>query len=84
MLAWLLITPDIHRIHHSCDRRETDSNFGFSVPWWDRLCRTYRAAPRLGQERVEIGLTEFRQRERLNLLRLLLLPFDPRNPNGHR
>jgi sterol desaturase/sphingolipid hydroxylase (fatty acid hydroxylase superfamily) len=72
-LRWLLITPDFHRIHHSSDRREADTNFGFSVPWWDRLCGTYCPAPRLGQDGMEIGLTE--ERGRLGLSRLLLLPF---------
>jgi len=77
-LRWLLITPDFHRIHHSSETRETDTNFGFSVPWWDRLCGTYCAAPRMGQDGMEIGLKEERNRSRLGFFHLLLLPFRPR------
>jgi sterol desaturase/sphingolipid hydroxylase (fatty acid hydroxylase superfamily) len=76
--AWvrtLLITPDLHRIHHSCDPRETDTNFGFSVPWWDRLCGTYRGSPALGQDAMRIGLEEARDCRRLRLWGLLKMPF---------
>jgi sterol desaturase/sphingolipid hydroxylase (fatty acid hydroxylase superfamily) len=56
LMRWLMVTPDMHRIHHSVVRDETDSNFGFNIPWWDRLFRTYRHAP-LGDQRVlELGL----------------------------
>jgi sterol desaturase/sphingolipid hydroxylase (fatty acid hydroxylase superfamily) len=72
-LRWLLVTPDMHRIHHSSRVVETGSNFGFSVPWWDRLCGTYRADPVLGQLGLEIGLSDYRQP--LNLGQALLLPF---------
>lgn len=74
-LRWLVITPDLHRIHHSTERLETDSNFGFSVPWWDWWCGTYRAEPRRGQATMEIGLQEERNPARLGLVALLLLPF---------
>jgi sterol desaturase/sphingolipid hydroxylase (fatty acid hydroxylase superfamily) len=72
-LRWAIVTPDMHRIHHSTRVVETNSNFGFSVSWWDRLCGTYRAAPALGQVEMEIGLSDYRTP--LNLGRLLLLPF---------
>jgi sterol desaturase/sphingolipid hydroxylase (fatty acid hydroxylase superfamily) len=72
-LRWIIVTPDMHRIHHSTRVVETNSNFGFSVSWWDRLCGTYRAAPALGQTGMEIGLNDYRTP--LNLGRLLLLPF---------
>ena len=72
-LRWLLVTPDMHRIHHSTQIVETDSNFGFSVSWWDRLCGTYRSAPALEQTVMEIGLSDYRVP--LNLGRVLLLPF---------
>ena len=72
-LRWLLVTPDMHRIHHSIQIVETDSNFGFSVSCWDRLCGTYRPAPALEQTGMEIGLSDYRVP--LNLGRLLLLPF---------
>lgn len=78
LLRRLVITPDLHRIHHSSDPRETDRNFGFSVPWWDRWCGTYRADPRLGHAAMEIGLAEERSASRLGFLSLLLLPFRPK------
>lgn len=72
----LLITPDMHRIHHSTFSEETNSNYGFSVPWWDRLCQTYTESPRLGQKRMSIGLSEERDPHRLLFKRLLLLPLE--------
>jgi len=72
-LRWLIVTPDMHRIHHSSRVAETNSNFGFSFSWWDRLCGTYRAEPALGQLGLQIGLSEYR--ELLSLGQLLLLPF---------
>src|SRR5436309_13639442 len=56
----LVVTPDMHRVHHSILRHETDSNFGFNFPWWDRLFGTYRAMPEAGYERMTIGLLIFR------------------------
>src|SRR5207302_3183528 len=58
-LRLILVTPDMHRVHHSIERRETDSNFGFNVPWWDRLFGTYRDAPAAGHDRMRIGLPIF-------------------------
>jgi sterol desaturase/sphingolipid hydroxylase (fatty acid hydroxylase superfamily) len=75
MCRWVLITPDLHRIHHSTDRSEIDSNFGFSVPWWDRCFRTYCPAPKLGQNSMEIGLQDQRDSSQLGLLSLLRMPF---------
>jgi sterol desaturase/sphingolipid hydroxylase (fatty acid hydroxylase superfamily) len=72
-LRWLVVTPDMHRIHHSSRVIETNSNFGFSFSWWDRLCGTYRGEPALGQLGLEIGLSEYRKPLRLG--ELLLLPF---------
>jgi sterol desaturase/sphingolipid hydroxylase (fatty acid hydroxylase superfamily) len=72
-LRWMVVTPDMHRVHHSTRVAETNSNFGFSVSWWDRLCGTYRAQPVLGQVAMDIGLSEYRVP--LNLGQLLLLPF---------
>jgi sterol desaturase/sphingolipid hydroxylase (fatty acid hydroxylase superfamily) len=71
----LVVTPDMHRVHHSIVPRETDSNFGFNLPWWDRLFRTYRAAPRAGHDRMTIGLSTFRDPAELRLDRLLTQPF---------
>ncbi len=74
MLRWIVVTPDMHRVHHSDIPAETDSNFGFNLPWWDRLFGTYRAQPRLGHEGMTIGLSVFRRREDLHLHRMLLQP----------
>ncbi len=75
LLRLLLVTPDMHRVHHSIIIRETNSNFGFNFPWWDRLFGTYRAQPVRGHQEMTIGLSQFRKAEKLTLLRLLLLPF---------
>jgi len=72
-LRWVAVTPDMHRVHHSTRVVETNSNFGFCVPWWDRLCGTYRARPVLGQQGMEIGLSDYRTP--LTLGQLLVLPF---------
>jgi len=75
VLRWLVVTPDMHRVHHSIDPRETNSNFGFNVPWWDRLFGTYRAQPRAGHDAMTIGIEQFRGRRELWLDRMLLQPF---------
>ena len=75
---WLrlaVVTPDMHRVHHSVIVRETDSNFGFNLPWWDRLFGTYRAQPRDGHDAMVIGLKEWRDLDQLGLWRLLCIPF---------
>jgi sterol desaturase/sphingolipid hydroxylase (fatty acid hydroxylase superfamily) len=75
VLRWLVVTPDMHRVHHSVNRRETNSNFGFNLPWWDRLFGTYRAQPQAGHERMTIGIEQFRTARELWLDRMLLQPF---------
>jgi sterol desaturase/sphingolipid hydroxylase (fatty acid hydroxylase superfamily) len=75
-LRWIVVTPDMHRVHHSTRAIETNTNFGFLVSWWDRLCGTYRAQPALGQVGMDIGLSEYRTP--LHLGQLLLLPFRDR------
>jgi sterol desaturase/sphingolipid hydroxylase (fatty acid hydroxylase superfamily) len=75
VLRWLVVTPDMHRVHHSTERRETDSNFGFNLPWWDRLFGTYRAQPEAGHDNMRLGLSMFRDRGDLRLDRMLLQPF---------
>jgi sterol desaturase/sphingolipid hydroxylase (fatty acid hydroxylase superfamily) len=69
-----VVTPDMHRVHHSVVRAETDSNFGFNLPWWDRLFGTYRAAPQAGHTGMTIGLPMFRDRRELRLDRMLTQP----------
>jgi sterol desaturase/sphingolipid hydroxylase (fatty acid hydroxylase superfamily) len=75
LLRRLVVTPDMHRVHHSAIDRETNSNFGFNLPWWDRLFGTYRAAPEAGHEGMVIGLNAFRDARELRLHRMLLQPF---------
>jgi sterol desaturase/sphingolipid hydroxylase (fatty acid hydroxylase superfamily) len=75
LLRWLVVTPDMHRVHHSILPQETNSNFGFNLPWWDRLFGTYRAAPAQGHEAMTIGLKQFRDVRELRLDRLLAQPF---------
>ena len=77
-LRLVVVTPDMHRVHHSWLRYETDSNFGFSLPWWDRLFGTYRAQPEQGHLGMTIGLAQFRDPGELRLDRMLLQPW--RNP----
>lgn len=74
VLRWLIVTPDMHRVHHSIRVAETNSNFGFNVPWWDRLLGTYRAQPRDGHEAMTIGIEQFRSRRDLWLDRMLVQP----------
>ena len=71
----LLVTPDMHRVHHSVHLEETNSNYGFSVPWWDRLFGSYRDQPRDGHEAMRIGLAEWRSGVCANLVWMLMLPF---------
>lgn len=78
-LRLLIVTPDMHRVHHSIIPRETDSNFGFNLPWWDRLLNTYCAQPQAGHLGMTIGLREFRDETKLGLGSLLMLPFRGRN-----
>ena len=75
VLRWFVVTPDLHRVHHSVLRHETDSNFGFNLPWWDWLFRTYRAQPEAGHEGMTLGLEQFRDPRELRLDRMLTQPF---------
>ena len=76
VLRWMLVTPDMHRVHHSVERDETNSNFGFNLPIWDRLFGTYRAQPRAGHAAMTIGIPDFREpAECAGLVRMLAIPF---------
>jgi sterol desaturase/sphingolipid hydroxylase (fatty acid hydroxylase superfamily) len=75
VLRLLVVTPDMHRVHHSVNPRETNSNFGFNVPWWDRLFGTYKAQPQAGHAAMTIGVEQFRTPRDLWLDRMLLQPF---------
>ncbi|SMX25071.1 sterol desaturase family protein [Boseongicola aestuarii] len=74
VLRWVIVTPDMHRVHHSIHPSETNSNFGFNVPWWDRLLGTYKAQPRDGHEGMTIGIEQFRSRRELWIDRMLTQP----------
>lgn len=75
VLRLLIVTPDMHRVHHSVIIKETNSNYGFNLPWWDRLYGTYRAQPREGHLGMTIGLANFRDSRRLTLPWMLAIPF---------
>jgi sterol desaturase/sphingolipid hydroxylase (fatty acid hydroxylase superfamily) len=75
LLRLIVVTPEMHRVHHSVVIRETNSNFGFNLPWWDRLFGTYRNQPAVGHQGMTIGLSQFRDPKRLTLPWLLALPF---------
>ncbi len=78
----LLVTPDMHRIHHSVIPRETHSNFGFSLACWDRLFGTYRDRPDSGHAGMTIGVPEYRSGAELGLARMLSMPFRPPTHRG--
>lgn len=76
LLRWVVVTPDMHRVHHSVIVQETNSNYGFNLPWWDYLFGTYRAHPAKGNQGMTIGLTEYQNTLRVAQLPwMLLLPF---------
>ena len=76
VLRWLVVTPDMHRVHHSVEDDETNSNFGFNLSWWDRLLGTYRDAPRAGHVGMTIGIRGHRDpRQVAGLAGVLMLPF---------
>lgn len=74
-LRWLIVTPDMHRIHHSWLAAEHNKNFGFNLTWWDRLFGTHLAHPRDGQNAMTLGLPAFREPEWRRLDRMLVQPF---------
>jgi sterol desaturase/sphingolipid hydroxylase (fatty acid hydroxylase superfamily) len=86
-LRWIVVTPEMHRVHHSIKPRETNSNFGFNLPWWDRLFGTYRDQPEAGHVGMSIGIDQFRDAREQRLDRMLTQPFRddvPLYPLGHR
>lgn len=75
-LRWMVVTPDMHRVHHSIHDDETNSNFGFNLPWWDRLFGTYRKQPRDGHQGMTIGIHRYREPKMVSWLPgMLVLPF---------
>lgn len=91
LLRLVVVTPDMHRVHHSVRDVETNSNFGFNLPWWDRLFGTYRAEPADGHDNMTIGVRQFRDVSEQRLDRMLTQPFRetgdrgslPTDPQGH-
>ncbi|HEX5998281.1 MAG TPA: sterol desaturase family protein [Hyphomicrobiaceae bacterium] len=75
VLRWIVVTPDMHRVHHSILVRETNSNFGFNLPWWDRLFGTYRDQPAAGHAAMTIGIDQFRDLAEQRLDKMLTQPF---------
>jgi sterol desaturase/sphingolipid hydroxylase (fatty acid hydroxylase superfamily) len=75
VIRMVLVTPDMHRVHHSVVVRETNSNYGFSFSWWDRILGTYKAQPQEGHDRMKIGLNGYHDDRSLKLLALLMMPF---------
>ncbi len=75
VLRWFVVTPDMHRVHHSVEDDEANSNFGFNLPWWDRLFGTYRAQPRAGHLGMNIGIHHYRDTRSVSWLPgMLILP----------
>jgi sterol desaturase/sphingolipid hydroxylase (fatty acid hydroxylase superfamily) len=75
VMRWFVVTPDMHRVHHSVVVRETNSNFGFNLPWWDRLLGTYRAQPAAGHDAMTIGLEQFQEQRRQTVPWMIAQPF---------
>jgi sterol desaturase/sphingolipid hydroxylase (fatty acid hydroxylase superfamily) len=83
LFRWLIVTPDLHRIHHSVIPHETNRNYGFNLPWWDYLFGTYRDRPSMGNQGMTIGLSEYQNTLRVEQLPwMLLLPFG-HQPDPH-
>lgn len=72
VLRLLVVTPDMHRVHHSVDRREANTNFGFNLPWWDFLLGTYRSQPAAGHEGMQIGVSHLREERKVERLPWML------------
>ncbi len=80
-LRLAVVTPDMHRVHHSVESAETNSNFGFNLPWWDRLFGTYRPQPRSGHIDMTIDLSTFKNaRQTIKLPGMLMIPFKKVDP----
>ena len=74
-LRLFVVTPDMHRVHHSIIWQETNSNYGFNLPWWDRICGTYKRQPQEGHTGMTIGIRQFRDPRYLKIWNLVLIPF---------
>ncbi len=82
LLRYFVVTPDMHRVHHSVDRREANSNFGFNLPWWDFLFGTYRSQPEAGHLEMTIGVAQMRNESQVDRLPgMLAIPFRKQTPD---
>lgn len=75
IVRMFMVTPDMHRVHHSTDSSEHNRNFGFNFPWWDKLFGTYQAQPALGHEEMQIGISGYQDTQSIEILPLLAQPF---------
>jgi sterol desaturase/sphingolipid hydroxylase (fatty acid hydroxylase superfamily) len=75
LLRNVIVTPDMHRVHHSVDSTEHNKNFGFNFPWWDRLFGTYQAQPEQGHTGMNLGIAGFDESRSLGVKELLIQPF---------
>lgn len=75
ILRLFIVTPDMHRVHHSTDMREANMNYGFNFPWWDRIFGTYKSQPDLGHDGMRIGMNIFREPKYVRLDKMLTIPF---------
>lgn len=75
VLRYLLVTPDMHRVHHSINSEEHNKNFGFNFPWWDKLFASYQAQPLAGHEEMQLGVEGYDENQSISLRALLLQPF---------
>jgi sterol desaturase/sphingolipid hydroxylase (fatty acid hydroxylase superfamily) len=82
VLRWFVVTPDMHRVHHSQDQLEYNKNFGFNFPWWDRLFGTYQEQPAMGHESMLIGIQGFTSESSVWLHRMLAQPFTGPDERG--
>lgn len=82
VLRWFVVTPDMHRVHHSVDRRETDSNYGFNFSFWDRIFATYIDQPEKGHDGMSIGISEWQDERPTGLAWTLSVPFIDQKPLG--
>ena len=74
-LRYIIVTPDFHRIHHSEIVHETNSNYGFNVPWWDYIFKTYVAEPKIPQEKIVLGVSDFNTDKDMGIISLMKQPF---------
>ena len=76
LLRLVMVTPDMHSVHHSVEDDEANSNFGFNLPWWDRLFGTYKDQPRGGHENMKIGIHDYIEAKQVSWISgMLWLPF---------